>query len=90
MALEHHEHRTKSSPASTRDPRSDFLPDALFDSGLGFARLGQCKNAIASFQTLAYTKTKATANQKKLAREHIDPLKANRGEICQAKASPAS
>lgn len=63
-------------------PKDPVIPDALYYSGLAFAKLGQCKNAIAYFEALRSKKTKAPAHYKDKAKEQIDILKADKGEIC--------
>ncbi len=61
---------------------SPVVPDALYYSGLAFAKLGQCENAIAYFDALRAKKTKAPEEYKKKAAEQIDLLKKDSGEIC--------
>lgn len=64
------------------------VPDALYYSGLAFAKLGQCENAIAYFDALRQKKTKAPEEYKKKAAEQIDLLKKDNGEICLDKDKP--
>jgi TolA-binding protein len=61
---------------------SAVVPDALYYSGLAFAKLGQCENAIAYFDALRAKKTKAPEEYKKKAAEQIALLKKDTGEIC--------
>lgn len=63
-------------------PKSAVLPDALYYSGLAFAKLGQCKNAVAYFDALRQKKTKAPEHYKTKAAEQIKILKKDTGEIC--------
>ncbi|MFO0635723.1 MAG: tetratricopeptide repeat protein [Nannocystaceae bacterium] len=70
-------------------PDSAVIPDALYYSGLAFAKLGQCDNAIAYFDALRQKKTKAPEDYKKKAGEQIDLLKKDTGEICLDKDKPA-
>ena len=56
--------------------------DALYYSGLGFAKLGQCKNAIAYFEALVRPKSPAPAQYQKAAKDQIALLKKDRGERC--------
>ena len=56
--------------------------DALYYSGLGFAKLGQCKNAIAYFEALTKPKSPAPAQYQKAAREQIDLLSKDKGDLC--------
>lgn len=69
---------------------SPIVPDALYYSGLAFAKLGQCENAIAYFDALGQKKTKAPEEYKKKAKEQIDLLKKDSGEICLDKDKPAA
>ncbi len=63
-------------------PKSEIVPDALYYSGLAFAKLGQCTNAIAYFEALREKKTKAPAQYKEKAAEQISILKKDKGELC--------
>ncbi|HET6583246.1 MAG TPA: YbgF trimerization domain-containing protein [Nannocystaceae bacterium] len=63
-------------------PNSTVVPDALYYSGLAFAKLGQCKNAIAYFDALRQKKTKAPADYKQKAAEQIAILQKDSGDIC--------
>lgn len=65
-------------------PASDVLPDALYYSGLAFAKIGQCQNAIAYFQALREKKMKAPQQYKDMAGEQITLLKADKGDLCVA------
>ena len=56
--------------------------DALYYSGLGFAKLGQCKNAIAYFEALIRPKSPAPEQYQKAARDQIDLLKKDTGDLC--------
>jgi TolA-binding protein len=69
---------------------SPIVPDALYYSGLAFAKLGQCTNAIAYFDALRQKKTKAPEEYKKKAAEQIDLLKKDTGEMCLDKDKPAA
>lgn len=68
---------------------ASVVPDALYYSGLAFAKLGQCENAIAYFDALRAKKTKAPDEYKKKAAEQIDLLKKDNGDICLDKKEPA-
>ncbi len=63
-------------------PKSEVVPDALYYSGLAFAKLGQCANAIAYFDALRQKKTKAPEQYKQKAAEQIAILEKDKGEIC--------
>lgn len=62
-------------------PKADITNDALYYSGLSFAKLGQCQNAIIYFETLR-KRRKAPAPYKKKAAEQITILKKDTGNIC--------
>jgi TolA-binding protein len=68
---------------------ASVVPDALYYSGLAFAKLGQCQNATAYFDALRAKKTKAPDEYKKKAAEQIDLLKKDNGDICLDKKEPA-
>jgi TolA-binding protein len=59
-----------------------IVPDALYYSGLGFAKLGQCKNSIAYFEALIRPGSTASAQYQKAAKDQIDILKKDTGELC--------
>jgi len=59
-----------------------IVSDALYYSGLGFAKLGQCKNAIAYFEALIRPKSPASPQYQKAAKEQIDTLKKDTGDLC--------
>jgi TolA-binding protein len=63
-------------------PGSPIVPDALYYSGLAFAKLGQCQNAIAYFDALRQKKTKAPPEYKTKANEQIAILEKDKGDIC--------
>ena len=71
-------------------PKDAVVPDALYYSGLAFAKLGQCKNAIAYFEALRSKKTKAPQNYKDQAKEQIDILQSDKGEICSDDAAASA
>lgn len=68
-------------------PDAKVVPDALYYSGLAFAKLGQCNNAIAYFEALREKKTKAPQHYKDKAGEQIAILKKDNGELCVDKAA---
>ena len=70
-------------------PTSAVVPDALYYSGLAFAKLGQCTNAIAYFEALREKKTKAPQQYKDKAAEQIAILQKDKGELCMDKGAPA-
>jgi TolA-binding protein len=70
-------------------PEATVVPDALYYSGLAFAKLGQCTNAIAYFEALREKKTKAPQQYKDKAAEQIAILKKDKGELCMDKGGGA-
>lgn len=70
-------------------PQAAVMPDALYYSGLAFAKLGQCSNAIAYFEALREKKTKAPEQYKSKAAEQIEILKKDEGELCMDKPAEA-
>jgi TolA-binding protein len=68
-------------------PTSPVVPDALYYSGLAFAKLGQCTNAIAYFEALREKKTKAPQQYKDKAAEQIAILQKDKGELCMDKGT---
>jgi TolA-binding protein len=71
-------------------PNASVIPDALYYSGLSFAKLGQCENAVAYFEALREKKTKAPDHYKKKAAEQITILRKDEGDICLDKAKRKS
>ena len=67
-----------------------MVPDALYYSGLAFAKLGQCNNAIAYFEALREKKTKAPQQYKDKAAEQIGILQKDKGELCMDKGGSGS
>lgn len=59
-----------------------IVPDALYYSGLGFAKLGQCKNAIAYFEALTRAGSNASPQYQKAAKDQVDTLKKDNGDLC--------
>lgn len=59
-----------------------IVSDALYYSGLGFAKLGQCKNATAYFEALLRPKSGASPQYQKAARDQIEILKKDNGDLC--------
>lgn len=70
-------------------PGSEVVPDALYYSGLAFAKIGQCTNAIAYFDALRQKKTKAPQHYKDKAAEQIGILKGDKGSMCMDGPSDA-
>jgi TolA-binding protein len=59
-----------------------IVADALYYSGLGFAKLGQCKNSIAYFEALSRPGSSASQQYQKAAKDQIEILKKDTGELC--------
>ncbi|MBL8969580.1 MAG: hypothetical protein JNK56_03310 [Myxococcales bacterium] len=59
-----------------------IVSDALYYSGLGFAKLGQCKNATAYFEALLRPKSGASPQYQKAAKDQIDILRRDTGDLC--------
>jgi TolA-binding protein len=62
-------------------PDADAIPDALYYSGLSFAKLGQCQNAIAYFEALRSRK-KAPKEYRDKAKEQISEITNHKNELC--------
>lgn len=61
---------------------SKILPDALYYSGLAFAKLGQCKDAIVYFEYVTKKSVGADKRYRDQAKQQIATLKKDSGEIC--------
>lgn len=74
-------------------PESEQLHDALYYSGLAFAKVGQCNKAIAYFSALSAEGSEAPARYKKQAIKQIGVLQKDDGHLClesaEAKADGA-
>jgi TolA-binding protein len=68
---------------------SDAIPDALYYSGLSFAKLGQCQNAIAYFDALK-TRKKAPKEYRDRATEQIAEIDKHKEELCVDKDEMAA
>jgi TolA-binding protein len=69
-------------------PDSEVVPDALYYSGLAFAQLGQCENAIAYFEAVSKRTKQAPDSYKKQAEKQIEILRKDKGELCFDKRAP--
>ena len=67
-------------------PNSEMIHDALYYSGLAFAKLGQCDKAIAYFEALARKDSGTPKRYVQQASKQIDTLKKDQGKICSDKA----
>ena len=68
-------------------PESPVIHDAVYYSGLAFAKLGQCDKSIAYFQALTKEGSGAPANYVKQAKKQIETLEKDDGKICGEKRS---
>jgi TolA-binding protein len=68
-------------------PESPVIHDAVYYSGLAFAKLGQCDKSIAYFQALTKEGSGAPANYVKQAKKQIETLEKDDGKICIEKRS---
>ena len=59
------------------------MPDALYYSGLAFAKLGQCKDAIVYFKYVSRKDVKAPKRYREQAKQQVKTLEKDQGTICQ-------
>ena len=64
---------------------SNMLNDALYYSGMAFAKVGQCQKAIAYFGALSREDSTAPDRYKKQAEKQVKVLEADKGKICTDK-----
>jgi TolA-binding protein len=69
-------------------PESSVLNDALYYSGMAFAKVGQCGKAIAYFGFLTRDDSSAPARYKKQAKKQVEVLEKDSGKICTDRAEP--
>lgn len=68
-------------------PKDAVIHDALYYSGLAFAKLGQCDKATAYFTELSKKGSKAPERYQKRAKEQIEALGKDDGKICTDRAA---
>jgi TolA-binding protein len=68
-------------------PDSSVIHDAVYYSGLAFAKLGQCDKSIAYFQAITKAGSGAPENYIKQATKQIETLEKDDGKICADKRS---
>lgn len=68
-------------------PQSSVIHDAVYYSGLAFAKLGQCDKSIAYFKAITKDGSGAPANYVKQAKKQIETLEKDDGKICAEKRS---
>ncbi|MFO7565418.1 MAG: tetratricopeptide repeat protein [Enhygromyxa sp.] len=66
-------------------PDSSVIHDAVYYSGLAFAKLGQCDKSIAYFEAITKAGSGAPANYIKQSKKQIDTLRKDDGKICADK-----
>lgn len=65
---------------------SPLVHDALYYSGLAFAKLGECEKAMAYFNALVKKDSKAPDKYKQSAQQQIDTLSKDTGQLCTDRA----
>lgn len=63
-------------------PDSPVIHDAVYYSGLAFAKLGQCEKSIAYFKAITKKGSDAPDNYVRQAKKQIDTLEKDEGKIC--------
>lgn len=66
-------------------PQSSVIHDAVYYSGLAFAKLGQCDKSIAYFKAITKDGSGAPENYIKQAKKQIETLEKDDGKICTDK-----
>lgn len=70
-------------------PDSEVVHDAVYYSGLAFAKLGQCEKSLAYFNALVKEGSGAPDRYKKQAIKQIETLEKDAGKICTDRGAPA-
>jgi TolA-binding protein len=63
-------------------PQNEIVHDAVYYSGLAFAKLGQCDKSLAYFKALVKDDSGAPDRYKKQAQKQIETLEKDAGKIC--------
>lgn len=71
-------------------PQSEVVHDAVYYSGLAFAKLGQCDKSLAYFKALMKPDSGAPDRYKKQAAKQIDTLEKDTGKICTDRQADAA
>jgi TolA-binding protein len=71
-------------------PESSVVNDALYYSGMAFAKVGQCQKAIAYFSALTREGSTAPDRYKTQATKQVKVLEKDKGKICTDAAPPAA
>lgn len=69
-------------------PESEVIHDAVYYSGLAFAKLGQCEKSLAYFQAVLKEDSGAPERYKTQAKKQVETLEKDEGKICTDKAKP--
>lgn len=69
-------------------PDSSVIHDAVYYSGLAFAKLGQCDKSIAYFNAITKAGSGAPDNYIKQAKKQIETLEKDEGKICTDRGDP--
>lgn len=69
-------------------PESDVIHDAVYYSGLAFAKLGQCDKSKAYFDAIVSKDSEAPENYKKQATKQLETLASDTGKICTDRRVP--
>jgi len=63
-------------------PEAEVIHDAVYYSGLAFAKLGQCDKSEAYFQAIVKKGSTAPDNYKRQAKKQLETLSKDKGKIC--------
>lgn len=69
-------------------PESEVIHDAVYYSGLAFAKLGQCEKSLAYFKAVLEKDSGAPERYKTQAKKQVETLEKDDGKICTDKAKP--
>ncbi len=69
-------------------PESEVIHDAVYYSGLAFAKLGQCEKSLAYFKAVIKADSGAPERYKTQAKKQIETLEKDDGKICTDKGKP--
>jgi TolA-binding protein len=69
-------------------PESEVIHDAVYYSGLAFAKLGQCEKSLAYFKAVLEKDSGAPERYQTQAKKQVETLEKDEGKICTDKAKP--
>ena len=69
-------------------PESEVIHDAVYYSGLAFAKLGQCDKSVAYFKAIIKEGSGAPDRYRKQAEKQIETLEKDDGKICTDRRDP--